>query len=202
METFAYNPMDEYNNILSPNIYDASSLSSAFGTNGLSGLGQGGMSFSGTGNPLVNNFSNQITDGFSINNSVTPSFGSAFQSFRDGDVGLSDLGGMLGSRAKSFGQGIGSDISNNEFYQQNHGNLSAQNQFGNLWGGLQALAGLYGGFKQSRLADKQFDMQKDAWNKSWDANKKQVNEAVSSRAGLKFGDNTEKRAEYTNKYSV
>ena len=198
MQTFPYNPMAEYNNILSPNIYDASSLSSALGTNGLSGLGQGGMSFSSTSNPLVNNLNNQITDGFSINNSVTPSWGSAFQSFRDGDVGLSDLGGMLGSRAKT----MGSNLINSDFINENHNNLSAQNQFGNLWGGLQALTGMYSGFKQARLADKQFGMQRDAWNKSWDANKKQINEAVSTRAGLKFGDNTEKRAEYTKQYSV
>ena len=193
METFAYNPMAEYNNILSPNIYDASSLSSAFGTNGLSGLGQGGMSFSSTGNPLINNLNNQITDGFSINNSVTPSLGSAFSSFTNGDVGLRDLGGMLGDKAKT----MGSNLLNSDFINENHNNLSAQNQFGNLWGGLQALAGLYSGFKQTRLADKQFDMQRDAWNKSWDANKKQINEAVSTRAGLKFGDNPDKRAEYT-----
>ena len=198
MQTFPYNPMAEYNNILSPNIYDASSLSSALGTNGLSGLGQGGMSFSSTSNPLVNNLNNQITDGFSINNSVTPSWGSAFQSFRDGDVGLSDLGGMLGSRAKT----MGSNLINSDFINENHNNLSAQNQFGNLWGGLQALTGMYSGFKQARLADKQFGMQRDAWNKSWDANKKQINEAVSTRAGLKFGDNAEKRAEYTKQYSV
>lgn len=202
METFAYNPMAEYNNMLSPNIYDASSLASAFGTNGLSGLGQGGMSFSGTGNPLVNNFSNQITDGFSINNSVTPSFGSAFQSFRDGDVGLSDLGGMFGSKAKSFGQGIASDVSNNEFYKQNHGDLSAKNQFGNIWGGLQALTGLYGAFKQSRMADKQYGMQKDIWNKSWDANRKSVNESVDLRAANRFNERPEERAAHVKKYSI
>lgn len=198
MENFAYNPMAEYSNILSPNISDASSLASAFGTNGLSGLGQGGMSFSSTGNPLINNFNNQITDGFSINNSVTPSLGSAFSSFTNGDVGLRDLGGMLGDKAKT----MGSNLLNSDFVNSNHNNLSAQNQFGNLWGGLQALSGLYSGLKQTRLADKQFGMQKDAWNKSWDANKKQINEAVSTRAGLKFGDDSEKRAEYAKKYSV
>lgn len=193
MQTYPYDAMGQLNNILSPT-YGNSDIFSQYG--------QGGMNFSGTSNPLVNNLSMPITDNFSLSANSTPTWGSAFQSFRNGDVGLSDLGGMLGSRAKSFGQGIGSDISNNEFYQQNHGNLSAENQFGNLWGGLQALAGLYGGFKQARLADKQFNMQKDAWNKSWDANKKQINEAVSTRAGLKFGDNTEKRDNYTKQYSV
>ena len=193
METFPYDAMGQLNNILSPT-YGNSDIFSQYG--------QRDMNFSGTSNPLVNNISMPLTDNFSLSANSTPTWGSAFQSFRDGDAGLSDLGGMLGSKAKSFGQGIGSDISNNEFYQQNHGNLSAENQFGNLWGGLQALAGLYGGFKQSRLADKQFNMQKDVWNKSWDANKKQINEAVSTRAGLKFGDNTEKRAEYTKNYSV
>lgn len=193
METFPSDAMGQLNNILSPT-YGNSDIFSQYG--------QRGMNFGGTSNPLVNNLSMPLTDNFSLSANSTPTWGSAFQSFRDGDVGLSDLGGMLGSKAKSFGQGIASDITNNEFYQQNHGNLSAQNQFGNLWGGLQALAGLYGGFKQGRLADKQFNMQKDAWNKSWDANKKQINEAVSTRAGLKFGDNTEKRAEYTKNYSV
>ena len=193
METFPYDAMGQLNNILNPT-YGNSDIFSQYG--------QGGMNFSSTSNPLVNNLSMPITDNFSLSANSTPTWGSAFQSFRNGDVGLSDLGGMLGSRAKSFGQGIGSNISNNEFYQQNHGNLSAKNQFGNIWGGLQALTGLYGGFKQGRLADKQFNMQRDAWNKSWDANKKQINEAVSTRAGLKFGDNTDKRAEYTKKYSV
>lgn len=202
METFPYDPMAEFNNILNPNILDANSLSSAVGANALSQLGQGGMSFSGTGNPLISNFNNQITDGFSINNSVTPSWGSAFDSFRSGDVGLSDLGGMLGSRIKSFGQGIDSTLSNNEFYQQNHGNLSAKNQFGNLWGGLQALTGLYSGIKQMRLADKQYDMQKDMWNKSWDANKKSVNESVDLRAANRFNENPEARKAHVAKYSI
>lgn len=202
METFPYNPMAEFDNILSPNIYDASSLASAFGTNGLSGMGQGGMSFSGTSNPLVNNLSMPITDNFSLSANSTPTWGSAFQSFRDGDVGLSDLGGMFGSKAKSFGQGIASDVSNNEFYQQNHGNLSAKNQFGNIWGGLQALTGLYGAFKQSRMADKQFGMQKDMWNKSWDANRKSVNESVDLRAANRFNERPEERAAHVKKYSI
>lgn len=202
METFPYDPMAEFNNILNPNMFDASSLASGFDTGNLSQLGQGGMSFGNTGNPLVNNFSNQITDGFSLNNSVTPSWGSAFSSFKNGDVGLSDLGGMLGSQAKSFGQSIGSDISNNETYQKMHGNLSAKNQFGNLWGGLQALTGLYSGIKQMRMADKQYNMQKDMWKKSWDANKKSVNESVDLRAANRFNEDPNKRKEHVAKYSI
>lgn len=198
MQTYPYDPMTEFSNILSPNISDASSLSSAYGASNLSGLGQGGTSFSSTGNPLINNFNNQITDGFSVSNSVTPSLGSAFKGWMNGDASGMDFAGLLGDKAKT----IGSNILDSDFVNSNHNNLSAQNQFGNLWGGLQALSGLYNGFKQTRLADKQFDMKKDAWNKSWDANKKQINEAVSTRAGLKFGDNAEKRAEYTKQYSV
>lgn len=119
------------------------------------------------------------------------------QFFR-GNASLSDFGSVASSSIQQ------SPLyqSGKDMYQKNHGDLSAQNQFGNLWGGLQALAGLYSGFKQTRLADKQFDMQRDAWNKSWDANKKQINEAVTTRAGLKFGDNPEKRAQYTKQYSV
>ena len=202
METFPYNPMAEFSNILNPNMYDASSMSSALGTSGLSSLGQGGMSFSSTNNPLINNFNNQITDGFSINNSVTPSWGSAFDSFRSGEAGLNDLGGMLGSKARTFGQGIESDLANNQTYQDMHGGLSAKGQFGNIWGGLQALTGLYGALKQSRMANKQYDLQNDMWKKSWDANKKSVNESVDLRAANRYNENPEARAAHVAKYSI
>lgn len=193
METFPYDAMGQLNNILSPT-YGNSDIFSQYG--------QRGMNFSSTSNPLVNTLSMPLTDNFSLNANSTPTWGSAFQSFRDGDVGLSDLGGMLGSKAKSFGQGIASDISNNEFYKQNHGDLSAKNQFGNIWGGLQSLSGLYGTFKQSRMADKQYNMQKDMWNKSWDANKKSVNEAVDLRAASRFNERPEERAAHVAKYSI
>lgn len=193
METFPYDAMGQLNNILSPT-YGNSDIFSQYG--------QGGMNFSGTSNPLVNNLSMPVTDNFSLSANSTPTWGSAFQSFRDGDVGLSDLGGMFGSKAKSFGQGIASDVTNNEFYQKNHGDLSAKNQFGNIWGGLQALTGLYGAFKQSRMADKQYGMQKDMWNKSWDANRKSVNESVDLRAANRFNERPEERAAHVKKYSI
>ena len=193
METFPYDAMGQLNNILNPT-YGNSDIFSQYG--------QGGMNFSGTSNPLVNNLSMPITDNFSLSANSTPTWGSAFQSFRDGDVGLSDLGGMLGSKAKSFGQGIVSDVSNNKMYQDMHGNLSAKNQFGNIWGGLQALTGLYGMFKQSRMADKQYGMQKDMWNKSWDANRKTVNESVDLRAANRFNERPEEKAAHVKKYSI
>lgn len=92
--------------------------------------------------------------------------------------------------------------SGKDIYQKNHGDLSAKNQFGNIWGGLQALTGLYGAFKQSRMADKQYGMQKDMWNKSWDANRKSVNESVDLRAANRFNERPEERAAHVKKYSI
>lgn len=192
METFPYDPMGQLQNILDPS-YNLNSLSSMQG---------GGMSFNGTGNPLVNQLSVPLSQNYSTTVNSTPSWGSAFDSVTNGDAGLSDLGGMLGSRFKSFGQGIGSNLSNNETFQNMHGNLSAKNQFGNLWGGLQALTGLYSGIKQMRLADKQYDLQNDMWNKSWDANKKSVNESVDLRAANRFNEDPNKRKEHVAKYSI
>ena len=184
MNTYPYDAMGQLNNILDP----------TFGSFNPSGS----MSVSSTNNPLINNYSMPLTDSYDLGFSPTGNVGSAFKGWMNGETSGMDFAGLLGDKAKT----MGSNLLNSDFVNENHNNLSAQNQFGNLWGGLQALAGLYSGFKQTRLADKQFGMQRDAWNKSWDANKKQINEAVSTRAGLKFGDNSEKRAEYTKKYSV
>lgn len=145
-----------------------------------------------------NNLGMNYDNGLSIDFGQSISPMQTLSQFFKGNASLSDFGSV----AKTSIQESPLYQSGMEVYQKNHGDLSAQNQFGNLWGGLQALAGLYSGFKQTRLADKQFNMQRDAWNKSWDANKKQINEAVSTRAGLKFGDDTEKRANYTKQYSV
>ena len=184
MNTYPYDAMGQLNNILDP----------TFGSFNPSGS----MTVSSTTNPLINDYSMPLTDSYNLGFKQTSGVGPALQGWMNGEVSGMDFAGLLGDKAKT----VGSNLLNSDFVNENHNNLSAQNQFGNLWGGLQALSGLYNGFKQMRLADKQFDMQRDAWNKSWDANRKQINEAVSTRAGLKFGDNAEKRAEYTKKYSV
>lgn len=192
METFPYDPMGQLQNILNP----------SYGLDSISALQGGGMSFNGTGNPLVNQLNVPLSQNYAATVNSTPSWGSAFDSFTNGNAGLRDLGGMLGSQVKSFGQGIGSNIANNETYQNMHGNLSAKNQFGNLWGGLQALTGLYSGVKQMRMADKQYNLQNDMWNKSWDANKKSVNESVDLRAANRFNENPEARKAHVAKYSI
>lgn len=84
------------------------------------------------------------------------------------------------------------------------GGLDAAGKFGTIFGGLETLGGLYSGFKGMQMVKDQMATQKDMWNKSWDANKKQFNESVSSRAqGRHNGYNDQqKRDDYEKKYSI
>lgn len=88
--------------------------------------------------------------------------------------------------------------------QELWGGLDNAGKFGTIFSGLETLGGLYKGFKGMQMAKDQMSMQKDMWNKSWEANKKQFNESVSSRAqGRHNGYNDQqKRDEYTKKYSI
>lgn len=84
----------------------------------------------------------------------------------------------------------------------NHTNVPDVNKFGNIMGGIQTAANLYGGYKQLKLAGKQFAAQKDMWNKTWDASKKNINEGVENRAKLRHNNNEAMVKQDKDKYSV
>lgn len=84
------------------------------------------------------------------------------------------------------------------------GELSAPEKFNTVWGGLQSLGKMYGTYKGFQMAKDQMGLQKDMWNKTWDANKKQFNEAVSTRADSRYNtvDNRDKRQSHKDQYSI
>ena len=84
----------------------------------------------------------------------------------------------------------------------NHTNVPDANKFGNIMGGIQTAAGLWGGYKQLKLAGKQFEAQKDMWNKTWDASKKNMNENVEYRSQLRNNGNASRVDDDKKKYSV
>lgn len=88
--------------------------------------------------------------------------------------------------------------------QELWGGLDAAGKFGTIFSGLETLGGLYKGFKGMQMAKDQMAMQKDMWNKSWDANKKQFNESVASRAQGRYNgyNDQQKRDDYNKKYSI
>lgn len=84
------------------------------------------------------------------------------------------------------------------------GELSAPEKFNTVWGGLQTLGNMYGSYKGFQMAKDQMRFQKDMWNKTWDANKKQFNEAVGARADSRYNtaaDQKERQA-HKDKYSI
>lgn len=87
-------------------------------------------------------------------------------------------------------------------FTDNYTNVPDANKFGNIMGGLQTIGGLYSGYKQLNMANKQFDMQKDMWNKSWDAAKKNTNESLEYRSLLRNNNNKAKSKEDMKKYSI
>lgn len=126
-------------------------------------------------------------------------FGDTLQDgFQFSDLGSwgKNLMGGVQQGLGAVGQNLGTQIENN------HTNLPEANQFGNIMGGLQTLSGLYGGYKQLSMANKQFDAQKDMWNKSWDASKKNINEGLEYRSLLRNNNNSSKAQKDMDKYSV
>lgn len=89
-----------------------------------------------------------------------------------------------------------------EFYSRNHGNVPDQQRFNNIWGAINTIGSVYGGVKQLRLANKQFKMQKDVWNKTWDATRKNTNEALEHRSKLRNNNDASKVSEDMKKYGI
>jgi hypothetical protein len=104
----------------------------------------------------------------------------------------SGISGAANAFASDFGQSV----------QNNHTDLPDSNKFGNIMGGIQTAAGLYGGFKQLGLAQDQFDLQKDTWQKTWDASTKNINESVEYRSKLRNNGNAAATQADIDKYSV
>ena len=84
----------------------------------------------------------------------------------------------------------------------NHTNVPDVNKFGNIMGGIQTAANLYGGYKQLKLANKQFEQQKDMWNKTWDDSKKNINENLEYRSQLRHNGNASRVNDDKKKYLV
>lgn len=69
--------------------------------------------------------------------------------------------------------------------------MTAPNRFNTIFGGIQTLGNLWSGIKQTRMAEQQANMQRDMWNKTWNAQKNQINDASAYRAMLRNNGNTE-----------
>lgn len=84
------------------------------------------------------------------------------------------------------------------------GELSGPEKFSTVWGGLQTLGNMYGTYKGFQMAKDQQRFQKDMWNKTWEANKKQFNEAVGARADSRYNTaaDQEERKAHKDKYSI
>ena len=84
------------------------------------------------------------------------------------------------------------------------GELSAPEKFNTVWGGLKSLGNMYGTYKGLQMAKDQQRFQKDMWNKTWEANKKQFNEAVGARADSRYNTaaDQEERKAHKDKYSI
>lgn len=68
--------------------------------------------------------------------------------------------------------------------------MTAPNRFNTIFGGIQTLGNLWSGIKQTRMAEQQAAMQRDMWNKTWNAQKNQINDASAYRAMLRNNGNT------------
>lgn len=160
--------------------------------------------------PISGSFSTGITPNFDMNiGNYTAPMGQAMShlgdQFKSGNVmgGLNDIMGYGGDALANTGIGQAAGRVT-ETGKELWGGLDNAGKFGTIFSGLETLGGLYKGFKGMQMAKDQMSMQKDMWNKSWEANKKQFNESVASRAqGRHNGYNDQqKRDEYTKKYSV
>ena len=69
--------------------------------------------------------------------------------------------------------------------------MTAPNRFNTIFGGIQTLGNLWSGVKQTRMAEQQANMQHDMWNKTWNAQKNQINDASAYRAMLRNNGNAQ-----------
>ena len=68
---------------------------------------------------------------------------------------------------------------------------TAPNRFNTIFGGVQTLGNLWSGIKQTRMAEQQANMQRDMWNKTWNTQKNQINDASAYRAMLRNNGNAQ-----------
>lgn len=160
--------------------------------------------------PISGSLSTDVTPNHSMGiGNYTAPMGEAMNhlggQFKEGNImgGLNDIMGYGADRIAdtAIGQSVNRAAQTG---QELWGGLDAAGKFGTIFSGLETLGGLYKGFKGMQMAKDQMAMQKDMWNKSWDANKKQFNESVASRAqGRHNGYNDQqKRDDYNKKYSI
>ena len=111
-------------------------------------------------------------------------FGDGYQR---GDFGKATTHGMNWgmSTAPENIPGVGKAVSD---YRTD---MTAPNRFNTIFGGIQTLGNLWSGIKQTRMAEQQANMQRDMWNKTWNAQKNQINDASAYRAMLRNNGNTE-----------
>ena len=69
--------------------------------------------------------------------------------------------------------------------------MTAPNRFNTIFGGIQTLGNLWSGIKQTKMAEQQASMQRDIWNKSWNAQKSQINDASAYRSMLRNNGNAD-----------
>lgn len=63
-------------------------------------------------------------------------------------------------------------------------------------GGIKGIGELIQGFKGMKLAKQAFNLQKDQWEKSWDASKKAFNEGLETRSTNKYNGTEASRRNY------
>lgn len=204
--------VDGFNTVSTPNITPIQDSMGWQGLNQYEGMNTGvnsTLNYSAR-SPISGSFSTDVTPNYSMGiGNYTAPMGEAMNhlggQFKEGNImgGLNDIMGYGADRIAdtAIGQSVNRAAQTG---QELWGGLDAAGKFGTIFSGLETLGGLYKGFKGMQMAKDQMAMQKDMWNKSWDANKKQFNESVASRAqGRHNGYNDQqKRDEYKNKYSI
>lgn len=95
------------------------------------------------------------------------------------------------------GRGLGGTSSNPNAWA----NMDFLGKANAIIGGLQGIGQLIGGFKQMKLAKQAFNLQKEQWDKTWDASKKAFNEGLETRSHNKFNGTDASRRNY-DKYKL
>ena len=167
------------------------------------------LNYSGR-SPISGSFSTDVTPNYSmgIGNYTAPASEAMNYlggQFKEGNI-MGGLNDFMGYGADALGNtAIGQAVNRvADTGKELWGGLDNADKFGTIFSGLETLGGLYKGFKGMQMAKDQMAMQKDMWNKSWDANKKQFNESVASRAQGRFNgyNDQQKRDDYKNKHSI
>lgn len=138
-------------------------------------------------------------------NNLMDSYGDAFTGgFSPDSYGaLSDWGSLnLGGPATTFtgklgeawngftnkASQLGTSISNSRPVQS-FLNMPGTEQLNAIAGGITALNGVWNGYNQNKMANKQFNFQKDVWNQQWGASKKQYNTGLEDRQRARVASN-------------